>query len=148
VKQELTAAAVRAHGSGVEPSDTFGRLAWYSIRWVELAEALGEPPTLKQLGTRDFSMSAGALSDDTDAAWQVYCDAIERALAGESVLARPAAGEPVERSAPVAAAATADSAHPAKPDDAVPAQASAKRAPEPTAPPRGLRGLLHRFDGR
>ena len=85
MKQELNAAALRAHDSGVEPSDTFGRLAWYSIRWVELAEALGEPPTLKQLRARDFSMSAGALSDDTETAWQLYCDAIERALAGESV---------------------------------------------------------------
>jgi hypothetical protein len=153
VRQELDTAAAPAD----RPSGEQGmRLSApvYCIRWVELAEALGTRPTLKQFGARSFAMSAGVLNDDPETAWRMYCDAIECALAGESMPARPAqpvraaAGEPAERSAPVAAAATADSAHPANPDDGVAAQASAKRAPEPTAPPGELRGLLRRFDGR
>jgi hypothetical protein len=80
VRQELKAAASQPHGSGVDQSNELGQLARHSIRWVELAEARGAPPALRQLGTTNFSMSASALNDDTDTAWQIYCDAIERAL--------------------------------------------------------------------
>jgi len=80
VRHELNAATSQAYGSGVEQSDKLSQLARHSIRWVELAEALGAPPALRQLGTTDFSMSASALSDDTGRAWQMYCEAIERAL--------------------------------------------------------------------
>jgi hypothetical protein len=82
VKQELTAGASHAHAADVEESNKVSALARYSIQWVELAEAIGTPPTLKQLGTRHFSTLAAVLSDDTETAWQVYCDAIERALNG------------------------------------------------------------------
>jgi hypothetical protein len=79
VRQELNAAS-QAHGSSEEQSNKLSQLVRHSIRWVELAEALGAPPALRQLGTTDFSMSASALNDDADTAWQMYCDAIERAL--------------------------------------------------------------------
>ena len=90
VKQELDAVASRSHGSGVDHDNKLSALVRHSGRWVELAEALGTQPTLKQLGTRDFSMSAAVLNEDTDTAWQMYCEAIERALAaGASVLTNP-----------------------------------------------------------
>jgi hypothetical protein len=89
VKQELSAAAQarRPHvdtDADVDQSNRLTALTRHSIRWVELAEALGEPPALNQFGSRDFSMGSVALDDDTDTAWRLYCEAIDRALRDNS----------------------------------------------------------------
>lgn len=144
VRQQLNSLA-RNVGTGTEETvardNQMSNLTRYSIKWVELAEALGTPPELKALGARSFTVSSGALADDVDTAWRLYCHAIERALADESVAAplthvgRAADADTVERSAP----SGPDREH---------IWTSPDRDREPTAPPRGLRGLLHRLGGR
>ncbi len=56
------------------------RLAGEGLAYVQLAEALGRPPTLKEFGSK-FEWPSKALSDDANAAWNLYSGAIERALA-------------------------------------------------------------------
>ncbi|HEU4407791.1 MAG TPA: hypothetical protein VFS43_21180 [Polyangiaceae bacterium] len=55
------------------------RLAAESLPYLQLEEVLGRSPTLKEFGAK-FEEPSKALADDVDAAWQVYCKAIERAL--------------------------------------------------------------------
>lgn len=54
-------------------------LAVESLRYIQLNEALGVPPTLKDFGVSGFEWRAGAISHDVREAWQVYSEAIETA---------------------------------------------------------------------
>jgi hypothetical protein len=55
-------------------------LSGESLTYLQLAEALGRRPTLKEFGSK-FEWPSNVLSDDVTAAWDAYCAAIERALA-------------------------------------------------------------------
>lgn len=56
-------------------------LAEDSLRFIQLEEALGEPPTLEQFGRRKFSYIAEEVWGDAEGAWQLYTEAIAIARA-------------------------------------------------------------------
>jgi hypothetical protein len=55
-------------------------LAEDSLRFVQLEEALGTPPTLDQFGRRKFTVTAEEIWADTEIGWQTYAEAIAAAL--------------------------------------------------------------------
>lgn len=55
------------------------RLAHDSLSFVQLVEALGRPPTLKELGTK-FEWPSRMLATNVDAAWTTYSATIARVL--------------------------------------------------------------------
>jgi hypothetical protein len=78
-------ASTSSGADGVERRHRASRLANHGIPWLTLAEALGQPPTVNQFGTSEFKLACVDLADDIDAAWEVYCDAVQRALTGSAV---------------------------------------------------------------
>lgn len=54
-------------------------LAEDSLRFIQLEEALGEPPTLDQFGKREFSNIAAEVWSDVDKGWQLYTGVIASA---------------------------------------------------------------------
>jgi hypothetical protein len=71
--------AQREHNSRYE--SVLG-LAHQSLDYVQLQEALGRPPQLKEFGASKFKYRAEALADDVDEAWRIYDNAVQRALEG------------------------------------------------------------------
>ena len=55
----------RAHGYRT-------KLAELSVNYVQVWEAIGKPPTLKEFGLARFKANASAIGDDVEAAWEVY----------------------------------------------------------------------------
>lgn len=55
------------------------RLAAESLTYVQLSEALGRAPTLKEFGSK-FEWPSTALCEDVEAAWRLYAAAVEYAL--------------------------------------------------------------------
>lgn len=64
-------------------------LAEESLRFVQLEEALGRPPELKEFGTGGFEYRASVLASEVDDAWDRYVEAIEaaRGVGGHSISA-------------------------------------------------------------
>jgi hypothetical protein len=136
------------------------QLATRMRKWIELREALGHAPDLRQFGTREFTNYSSALGEDPEAAWQLYSSAIERALASSSVPAVAGAdedGDHADRASPqglaraVVARRAADnnSARQRRLAATPPAatQPAASEPPEsPATAPR--KGLLQRLLGR
>jgi hypothetical protein len=93
----------------------YHRLATHAPDYVQLEEALGRPPELKEFGTSKFKHRAEVLADDVEEAWHIYGDVVHRALAGEvderEVVAPtgsvPQQAVPSSETAAAAAAATA-----------------------------------------
>lgn len=54
------------------------RLANQSLKYLQLAEALGRGPTLAEFGARDFEWLGEALAADPNIAWQTYSTTIDR----------------------------------------------------------------------
>ncbi len=67
-------AAWRDHGNRV-------KLAELSASYVQIWEALGRPPSLKEFGTGRFKAVSLTLDQDIERAWAVYATAIERCIA-------------------------------------------------------------------
>ena len=63
----------RAHGDRK-------KLAELSVWYVQVREALGRQPSLREFGSSKFRPLATPLGGDVDEAWQAYCAAIESAL--------------------------------------------------------------------
>jgi hypothetical protein len=57
------------------------RLAELSVLYVQLLEAIGAPPTLKEFGASRFVQLSTVLADQPEKAWLVYSQAIGRSLA-------------------------------------------------------------------
>jgi hypothetical protein len=57
----------------------FRDLAGESLRYVQLEEALGAPPTVDQFGRRKFSYIAEEVWGDVDKGWELYTEAIDSA---------------------------------------------------------------------
>lgn len=57
-------------------------LAELAITYVQMEEALGRPPQLKEIGER-FSYRSKVLNTDEFEAWRIYCNAIESAKPGK-----------------------------------------------------------------
>ena len=55
------------------------RLAEESPRYVQLEEALGRPPELREFGKRKFELPGSSLASDIEAAWTIYQEAIAKA---------------------------------------------------------------------
>lgn len=56
------------------------RLAELSVRYVQIREAIGGPPGLRDIGTSKFKPIATPLGDEVEEAWRAYSAAIEAAL--------------------------------------------------------------------
>ena len=94
-------------------------LAELGLKYVQLEEALGRPPEMKELGEK-FTYRSKVLAPDDEEAWRIYRRAVERAK--------------VEITLPRAdAAGTTKTSQPASPPQ--PAAPSQKVAPETPAPP-------------
>ena len=63
-----------------EGAQDFARkeLAELALKYVQLEEALGRPPEMKELGDK-FTYRSKVLAVDDDDAWRIYVQAIERA---------------------------------------------------------------------
>ena len=150
VRQELLITARPPQGAGAEiPVDRDNKLSTltrHSIPWVELAEALGGRPSLKQLGTRDFTVAASVLSEDTDAAWQMYCEVIERALSALAADGVHPAAPQARSTAEPPARQKSKLTPPVEPETA-PASTAVVPPPERVAARNGLRRLLRRLGG-
>ena len=84
VRRELDAMTTPASDSTSEKADRkacLSTLTARSLKWVELCEAVGGPPELKQFGSADFRNNSAAISGDIELAWRTYCDVIQRAIA-------------------------------------------------------------------
>jgi hypothetical protein len=65
-------------------------LAEDALRYVQLHEALGEPPTMDIFGKRKFEFVANEIWGDADEGWRIYERAVATALATpEAVIALP-----------------------------------------------------------
>jgi hypothetical protein len=63
-----------------EKRNRLGWLAEESLRFVQLQEALGRPPSLKEFGSSGFGYEGGALSPDTNEAWATYVAIVRGAM--------------------------------------------------------------------
>lgn len=66
-------AAWRDHGNRV-------KLAELSVSYVQIREALGRPPSLKEFGIGRFKAVSSSLDKDIERAWAIYVSAIERSI--------------------------------------------------------------------
>lgn len=57
------------------------KLAELSIWYVQVWEALGRPPSLKEFGTGKFTDPGSILDSDIDRAWERYGSAVQGCLA-------------------------------------------------------------------
>lgn len=55
-------------------------LAELAIKYVQLEEALGRPPTINEIGEK-FSYRSKVLNADEAEAWRIYCDAVQASRA-------------------------------------------------------------------
>ena len=80
-------------GLGDRPIDRHMKFQWLaeeSFRFIQLEEALGRPPSLREFGTRAFESRAPVLAPAIDEAWGKYTRAIEAARRERSaVLQQP-----------------------------------------------------------
>jgi len=60
------------------------RLAEYSLWYVQLQEALGRSPDLKEFGRGKFEWLAPTLAGDIDEAWERYRRAVEASVRSHS----------------------------------------------------------------
>jgi hypothetical protein len=60
--------------------NAFDGLASLCVEYLQLEEALGEPPQLKAFGRSKFQYRSEVLSEDVDEAWDIYSRAIHAAL--------------------------------------------------------------------
>ncbi len=58
-------------------------LAELAIKYVQLEEALGQPPEMKQLGEK-FTYRSGVLNPDQSEAWRIFSEAVQKAKISES----------------------------------------------------------------
>lgn len=58
-------------------------LAELAIRYVQLEEALGHPPEMKQLGEK-FTYRSGVLNLDESEAWNIFSEAVQKAKSSKS----------------------------------------------------------------
>ncbi len=65
-----------------EEQDRHTKLGWLaeqSLHYIQLEEALGRPPELKEFGTPGFEYRGSVLSNDTETAWEKYAAVIKAA---------------------------------------------------------------------
>lgn len=60
------------------------QLAERSVWYVQLREAIGAPPALKEFGASKFGFLSSVLADEPENAWLIYSQAIERSLLFET----------------------------------------------------------------
>jgi hypothetical protein len=72
------------------------RLAEESPRYLQLQEALGQPPSKQQFGRSNFDFVANEIWGDVELGWQLYTESIARALEEMPAGERPP-GEPLTR---------------------------------------------------
>lgn len=90
------------------------KLAGQGFRYVQLLEALGRPPDLKEFGRSIFQVpSAQALDKDIDHAWTQFTAAVERALASQPAATQPA--EPRSTAPPASPSVASVADHPEQP---------------------------------
>ena len=80
VLDELRRSTGQSGCNEAERAHHLQRLAAESVGYVQLWEALGRPPSRKELGAK-FDWASKALSVDVDIAWEGYAAAIERSRA-------------------------------------------------------------------
>lgn len=78
--EELEARAHSGKRGSDDGSEYLRRLAGEGLTFLQLSEALGREPTLKEFAGK-FEWSSKALADSPDAAWPLYLAAIEAARA-------------------------------------------------------------------
>jgi hypothetical protein len=81
--------------------DRHSKLGWLaeeSLRFIQLEEALGRHPELKEFGASGFEYRSGVLSPDPPQAWGYYVTTVEAARTLPSV--EPGAGAAYERTTP------------------------------------------------
>ncbi len=122
--------------------NSFTALASLCVEYLQLEEALGEPPELKTFGRQKFVYRSEVLAADPDDAWSLYSDAIHdvlrdgvadtgRAAVGTASTPPPLQPAPSTLDSGPAVSSASDSAH---------------RLPAPPEPPDG--DLLGRIIGR
>jgi hypothetical protein len=94
-----------------EQRERHGMLTWLaseSLTFVQLHEALGRPPDVREFGSSRFSYRSTALSSDLQEAWSRYSDVVNdaRAWSADSARQEPLAPETVNASKPESAEAT------------------------------------------
>jgi hypothetical protein len=99
--------------------NAFDGLASLCVDYLQLEEALGEPPDLKVFGRSKFEYRCAVLADDVDQAWSVYSSAIQAALE-DYAGALPALASPAGQAATTVTDSTA--AHAVAPSQAEPQQ--------------------------
>lgn len=62
----------------------FQNLASQCVKYLQLQEAIGEPPTISQFGRSQFKYRSAVLSDDVDQAWRRFADAIDTVQASRT----------------------------------------------------------------
>ncbi len=89
-----------------EEQDRHTKLGWLaeeSLHFIQLAEALGRPPGLREFGAEGFEYRAPVLAPGTDEAWGKYTRAIEAAKRETAaVLQQPGMASDPDRSANIA----------------------------------------------
>jgi hypothetical protein len=74
-----------AHATEQDRHSKLGWLAEESLRFIQLEEALGRQPKLKEFGTSGFEYRSVVLSPDPPQAWSNYVTAVEAARAWSSI---------------------------------------------------------------
>jgi hypothetical protein len=131
-----------------EVYNTLKRLAELSLWYVQLKEALGRPPELKDFGRGKFEWAATTLAGDIETAWTRYQEAVKVALRGTHVRQTPRASTPPiqERPAQSVLTSATQAAAPSVPQQPPPPPAqvldrpdvpSAAQPASPAEPERG-----------
>jgi hypothetical protein len=87
----------QAQAAQIKRNNDLERLAEQSLHFIQLEEALGHPPTMKEFQV--FEQRSAVLAPDVDRAWQMYEAAIRSAMDQrdhEVPDTRPIAQEPVQ----------------------------------------------------
>ena len=107
-----------------EEQDKHTNVVWLAeeiLRFIQLKEALGRTPQMKEFGTSGFEYRSAVLSPDPQQAWEQYAAVVEAAL--ESALGAPQLPASMDSmpaaipTSPTQQVATADAPPPPRPDD-------------------------------
>jgi hypothetical protein len=107
-------------------------LAEQSLRLIQLEEAIGHTPELKQFGAPSFESNSTVLADDPLEAWQQYVSAVRAARADYSAISTTRPANPVP---------------PIPPHDQAP-QLTAPARPGPSRTQREHQSVFARFRGK
>jgi hypothetical protein len=146
----------RVQAEEQERHNRFVWLASQSLRVIQLEEAMGRTPELKEFGTPAFAWRSEVLDTEIEHAWQHYVsvvDAVRRLPVGDaSPPPRPAAAtetldppvEPAQTPAPTTPLSRSEPLTPKWPPPQVPPPPPVLPPPSPQAPPTTERGSWFR----